>query len=407
MIFNFSHKYLFTIVFCALLWNQQTNIIQQKIDIENSYHQKVSSSLSQMLGEERFLVIVRIEFSTVGGTLKKTASPQSGSGSSENPLYYLGLPTAPGSKGSSSKYGSGSKTLGGSNLDIGRVEVIIGIDETSITEPKKRKIKNLVKEVIPQIKDCEDCIKIQARPFQSKQKNAEIEALRGDIEKLQSDIRDAQLKADSINLVNLEEQLKQATTIIDASEKEDSILFTQLVAAEQTRIIQDSLKFLNTEERLERVMENKIKSDSVIISEQMNILKHTAGGSKDDKSLLGMQIGDSNSSIMGYVLIIFLVISLIVVTFLAANNKKPKTVYLKPKNKKGSDNNDSEGGGNDTESVSPLPRQDEDAMRSEIRSLRQTAVSLTVGEKEGASALIKEWLEDNPNKQEESEAGDE
>jgi hypothetical protein len=29
-----------------------------------------------------------------------------------------------------------------------------------------------------------------------------------------------------------------------------------------------------------------------------------------------------------------------------------------------------------------------------------------VGEKEGASALIKEWLEDNPNKQDEVEAGD-
>ena len=67
------------------------------------------------------------------------------------------------------------------------------------------------------------------------------------------------------------------------------------------------------------------------------------------------------------------------------------------------------GAANETESVSVSspPRQDEDAMRSEIRSLRQTAVSLTVGEKEGASALIKEWLEDNPNKQEESEAGDE
>ena len=57
----------------------------------------------------------------------------------------------------------------------------------------------------------------------------------------------------------------------------------------------------------------------------------------------------------------------------------------------------------------PAPRPDEDAMRSEIRSLRQTAVSLTVGEKEGASALIKEWLEDNPNKSDESEeeAGEE
>ena len=153
MTFKFGRKYLFIITVCTFLWNQQANFIAQKIAIENSYQQKVSSALSQMLGQERFLVIVSLEFSTVGGTLKKTASPQSGSGSSENPLYYLGLPTTPGSKGSSSKYYSDSKTLSGRDLDIGRVEVIIGIDETSINEPKKRKITNLVKEVIPTIKD--------------------------------------------------------------------------------------------------------------------------------------------------------------------------------------------------------------------------------------------------------------
>ena len=410
-------KYLFIIAVCSFLWNQQTSFLAQKVAIENSYQQKVSSALSQMLGQERFLVIVSIEFSTVGGTLKKTASPQSGSGSSENPLYYLGLPTTPGSKGPSSKYGSGSKTLSGRDLDIGRLEVIIGMDETSITEPKKRKIISLIKEVIPQIKDCEDCIKIQARPFQSNQKNVEIELLREEVEQLQTDIRDAQLKSDEFHLKNLEDQLEIATTIIDASEKEDSIIFAQLVAAEKIRKEQDSLRFVKTEKRLDRVMESKIKSDSVIISEQMSILKQqTTAGGKNDKSLLGMQFGDGDSSIMGYVLIIFLVISLIVVTFLAANNKKPKTVYLKPKNKKGtktkkgSDINKSDlEGNNDTEPASAPPplRPDEDAMRSEIRSLRQTAVSLTVGEKEGASALIKEWLEDNPNKQDEGETGGE
>lgn len=406
MTFKIIQKYLFIIAVCSFLWNQQTSFIAQKVAIENSYQKKISSTLSQMLGQERFLVIVSIEFSTVGGTLKKTASPQSGSGSSENPLYYLGLPTAPG-------YGSVSKTLGGKDLDIGRLEVIIGMDETSINDPKKRKIISLIEEVIPQIKDCEDCIKIQARPFQSNQKNAEIELLREEVEQLQTDIRDAQLKSDELHLKNLEDQLEIATTIIDASEKEDSIIFTQLVAAEKIRKEQDSLRFVKTEKRLERVMESKIKSDSVIISEQMSILKHQTTG---DKSLLGMQIGEGDSSIMGYVLIIFLVISLIVVTFLAANNKKPKTVYLKPKNKKGtnakkgSDKNKSDSeGNNDTEPASvPLsPRPDEDAMRSEIRSLRQTAVSLTVGEKEGASALIKEWLEDNPNKQDEGETGGE
>ena len=122
-------------------------------------------------------------------------------------------------------------------------------------------------------------------------------------------------------------------------------------------------------------------------------------------------------------LIIFLIISLMVVTFLAANNRKPKTIYLKPKDpgKEKKDKGDKEKSKKskneepeDDEAVSEVPatpppsRPDEDAMRSELKSLRQTAVSLTVGEKEGASALIKEWLEDNPNKVEENaeEAGE-
>jgi hypothetical protein len=93
-----------------------------------------------------------------------------------------------------------------------------------------------------------------------------------------------------------------------------------------------------------------------------------------------------------------------IVTFLAAHNKKPKPIYLKPKTKKKQPENsadNSEGGtGDNTSSAEPTPvvRHDEDAIRSELRSKRQTAVSLTVGEKESASALIKEWLEDNPNK---------
>ena len=119
-----------------------------------------------------------------------------------------------------------------------------------------------------------------------------------------------------------------------------------------------------------------------------------------------------------------------VVTFLAANNRKPKTIYLKPKESGKEKKNKADKGkseklkNEDPESdkipeedgvipevpaAPPPPRPDEDAMRSELRSLRQTAVSLTVGEKEGASALIKEWLEDNPNKsdEDEEEAGEE
>ena len=92
-----------------------------------------------------------------------------------------------------------------------------------------------------------------------------------------------------------------------------------------------------------------------------------------------------------------------IVTFLAARNKKPKPIYLKPKmknSKKGaSENSEEKAEITSSESTSSPLMRDHDTAHSELRSLRQTAVSLSVGEKESASALIKDWLEDNPSKE--------
>ena len=434
MINKLVRRHLFIIALCAFLWNQQANILSQKIAIENSYQQKVTSAVSQMLGQEKFLVIVSIEFSSIGGTLKKSAAPQSGVSSTGG--YIPGLPTVPLTQGSPSSYGSSSQNRSENDLDIGRVEVTIGMDETSITGSIKQEIKSLVEKIIPQTKDCGDCIKIEAMQFQTNQKNVEIEKLREELDTLRSAIRGAKLDADAQRLKNLDKQLIEVRNRRDQLEsiedlrklqqiKADSIRFVQLVAAERVRKTQDSLKFVNTEKRLERVMESKIKSDSVTIHETLSIVKQQAGmGKKEDESLLGMQLGSGGSGIMGPVIFIFLIIALMVVTFLAASNKKPKTIYLKPKgtdkekpkeNKKDKkkeakkepeekDPDSDEKKPEETPIPAPTPpRPDEDAIRSELRSLRQTAVSLTVGEKEGASALIKEWLEDNPNKSDEGE----
>jgi len=429
---KFGRKHLFIIALCAFLWNQQASILSQKIAIENSYQQKVTSAVSRLLGQEKFLVIVSIEFSSIGGTLKKTAALQSGTSSSGE--FFPGIPTVPSIRGTQPSYGSASQTRGENDLKIGRVEVTIGMDETSNFVSVKQEIISLVEKIIPQTKDCGDCIKIEAMQFQTNQKNVEIEKLREELDSLQAERRASKLDADSQRLKDLDTQLTEVRNRRDQLEsiedlrklqqiKEDSLRFVQLVVAERVRKTQDSLKFVNTEKRLERVMESKIKSDSVIIHETLSIVKQQASGGKEDESLLGMQLGSGGSGIMGSVIFILLILALMVVTFLAASNKKPKTIYLKPKGaekekakdkkkgeKKDSDETEPEVEDEEQEEAPTLaPRPDEDAMRSELRSLRQTAVSLTVGEKEGASALIKEWLEDNPNKSDEGEeeAGEE
>ena len=417
---NFCIITLFTI-----LWNQQANILSQKIAIENSYQQKLSSALSRMLGQEQFLAIVSIEFSTIGtGTLKKAESNKIDA----NPAigYIPGLPTVPSTQNTqlNPNRSKNNTNLPQNNLEIGRVDVTIGLDDNSINGAVKQEIKSLVEKIIPQTKDCDDCIKIESMQFQSNKKNDKLDELEAKIEELEQSKREADLARDAMRLTNLEKQLdeaqsrrKELETIESLSRiqriKEDSIRFSQLIASEKARKLQDSLKFVNTEKRLERVMESKLKSDSVIIHETLSIVKQQAGGSSNDESLLGMQVG-GKSNIMSSIIFILLIIALMVVTFLAANNKKPKTVYLKPKgqdNKKEAKKNkkaksepkaepeiEKESEPKSEPVPAKAPKPDEDAMRSELKHLRQTAVSLTVGEKEGASALIKEWLDDNPNK---------
>jgi len=438
MTIKFGRKYLLLIALCAFLWNQQAGLLSQKIAIENSYQQKVSAAMSRMLGQEKFLVIVSIEFSSVGGTLKKSATPQTGTGPSVG--YIPGLPTLPSNQGSQPSNNIRNQNRSGNDLDIGRVEVTIGIDEELHNKGSiKQEIKYLVEKIIPQTKDCVDCIKIEAMQFQADKKNAKLGELEEQIAELIAAKRRTDFVMDSIRLDDLEAQLTEVRTRRDNLEtiennrelqriKEDSIRFVQMIATEKLQKSQDSLKFINTEKRLERVMESKIKSDSVIIHETLSIVKQQAGGGKEDESLMGMQLGGGGSGIMGSVIFILLIIALIVVTFLAARNKKPKTIYLKPKSKEKekakdkkkdkkkegeNDSDDDETGEAEPEEspepAAPPPRPDEDGLRSELRSLRQTAVSLTIGEKEGASALIKEWLEDNPNKDDEDdeEAGEE
>ena len=100
-----------------------------------------------------------------------------------------------------------------------------------------------------------------------------------------------------------------------------------------------------------------------------------------------------------------------------ALRQKPKPVYLKPKNK--SKNNGEKK--DESESSTPTPDktehqaksdaniatgQNNDVLKSEVKTLRQSAVSMSVGQKEAATKIIQDWLDEpseENNNQDESE----
>ena len=343
MTIKFGQKYLLLIALCAFLWNQQANVLSQKIAIENSYQQKVSSAVSRMLGQEKFLVIVSIEFSSVGGTLKKSATPQSGTGPSVG--YIPGLPTLPSNQGSQPSNNIRNQNRSGNDLDIGRVEVTIGMDETSIPGSIKQEIKYLVEKIIPQTKDCGDCIKIEAMQFQADKKNAKLGELEKKIEKLEADKRAADLANQNKTLEDLERQINEVATERDEERSlnhrrmqqladQDSIRF--ITAMEQNRLRQEQMQLEKeqSEIKYEKMRENKDRFDSLIISEAMgmykNIMQQKGDGSYDNEPLLGMQISADGSGRANAIIFFLLILIIIIIAFIALN-KKPKTIYLKPK----------------------------------------------------------------------------
>ena len=419
MTFKPVRMFYFILIICNSLWTQQLPTFSQKISIENSYREKVVSAVSRLVGRDNIIVIVNIDFSTVGQSLKKTAGGQSGQSSSNGYTPIPGLPTVPSQDVSSSNTTRGSTWRGVGTYSIARVEVNIDLNEELATGSVKQEIKSLVETAIPETRGCDDCIKIEALQYPQSEKSSleqQLKELQKNVSDLKSEEKRLEENQRKVVLQTLEKRYedvkKQLTTIQNREQlrgnlkrEQDSIRLANALEDEKYRQDQLLKEKEESEKKLERMMNSKIRSDSLIINEAMgmykSVMKQKGGGDYDNEALLGMQIGNSNAGILNAIVFLLLIIGFIILLYFALN-KKNKPIYLKPatKNKpikegKTEDN---------SSSLPPTPAQphDEDSIRSELRSLRQTAISLSVGEKENASALIKEWLEDNPDKAENS-----
>ena len=115
------------------------------------------------------------------------------------------------------------------------------------------------------------------------------------------------------------------------------------------------------------------------------------------------------------------------VVILSFLNKGPKTVYLKPKDSNSNQSANSESNSSETSesisdekiqktsvsssTVNTSPTgayQDESVIQSDLKNIRQSAVKMSVGQKQGASQIVQDWLDDggetaDDNQQDETE----
>ena len=73
------------------------------------------------------------------------------------------------------------------------------------------------------------------------------------------------------------------------------------------------------------MMNSKIRSDSLIISEAMDmyksVMKQKGGSDFDNEALLGMQIGNSGPGMMNAIIFLILILFIIILLFFTLNKK--------------------------------------------------------------------------------------
>ena len=181
-----SKQFLFIIAISTIIWNQQIDYFDHKITIENAYRDIIISAVSHILTSEKFVVVVNVELSTSSGAKNKISIP-----SDEG--YF-----------------------------VRNIEIYIMLDETLATNIVKQKIKTMIKIMIPETKNCDDCIKIETLQFQSNRaSNLDTDSQRlKDLDTQLTEVRNRsnELEAAKLRLKNLEKLVTKEQSVTLESE---------------------------------------------------------------------------------------------------------------------------------------------------------------------------------------------
>ena len=303
------------------------------------------------------------------------------------------------------------------------LDIAIYLESSVASGAMQQNIQSLVKESIPEIQDCDDCIRFETMNMSSSSSSSNYEELLAKIEKLESDKRNAEQQILNWKFDELEKQLamsedarteweKQARQRERSRQLADSVRMVNLESIEKEyRKKQDSL-YLVTSIKLDEAVRGRLESNDQLTNKLMDIIKSGIDPNADPDLSFPPQQGMGTTTIVLIALGVLLAIGLIVAVIMMANRKP---VYLKPKpeakKETSSANTNINSEPNVTEKITQVAvktqgspdnfdlesetfaNQNSDVRRSDLKDLRQSAVALGVSQKDGSNQIVKDWLD--------------
>ena len=410
------------IVFSLLLtfgYGQKAELITQQINVENAIRGKVENTVNKFLDPSQYIVLVnaRLEFKPISmGSLEQSDMDYKDQDSSPYSLIPgLDMPGIPTKQKIYQPDGNSSFEYSTEKYYLYSMDITIYIDDQISTGSLQQNIKTLVLKNIPEITDCEDCVKFETISFQSQANNDNrYDELLQKIELLEQDRRDAEMKLQNWRFEQLEDQLaasedarseweEQARDRENQRREEDATRLQKLQGIEETyRAKQDSLYIL-TSIKLDEALRGRIVSEENTKKELLGLIKMQIQGediqgnsvSDDTRSdLYTKRPSMGNGGISGQMWLLIIVIVLLTLILILNLTKNKKTVYLKPKGDGENQNNKPSSSNTDVLFGQTQANENTEVQRSELQTLRQSAVSMSVSEKDGANQIVQDWLSD-------------
>ena len=408
-------KYIMNIslmVIVSILFTQNLDLFTQKITLENSLRDKIYSELERVLNKNknRFVVVVNLELGKYGDLISQNKNDNKGNQNSRGMEYLPGVPLS-GSKGIS-KNNSTQRRIGANDYIISEIDISIYIEQSLATGSNEKMIESLVKGIIPQTSNCDDCITIETMNFQTQNsEDTELQKLRKELEAFKESERKRQLTELNVQLADLQARLEDSEnermTWEDYERRRDSIKVAhwEEAKAQEEIVLKEQLQ--TVQNKLDTAINQRIESETQTKNDLIDII---GGRSNDPLSMQGRRSGGTSPFIY---LAIFLII-IIVIAFLFILINKKSVVYLKPKGDSpnndnasssppADNNNDTSAtqnqNANDNSSNLHQPTNttamiDDSVVQSELKALRQSSIAMSASQKEGATQIVKDWIDD-------------
>jgi len=407
-------KYIFNlslIVITSILFTQNLDLFTQKITLENSLRDKIYSELERVLNKNknRFVVVVNLELGKYGDLISQNKNNNQGNQNSRGMEYLPGVPLS-GSKGITNSNSTNQRRIGANDYIISEIDIAIYIEQSLATGANEKMIESLVKGIIPQTSNCDDCITIETMNFQTQNdEDSEVEKLRKELEAFKVADRQRQLTELNVQLADLQARLEDSEnermTWEEYERRRDSIKVAHWEEAKAQEEILLKEQLQSVQNKLDTAIHQRIESETQTKNDLIDII---GGRTNDPLSMQGRRSGGTSPFV--YLAIFLIIIIVIAFLFILINKKSNEIVYLKPKGD--GENNDNPSASDSKEvdnaqknetatdnntGTSPTgtsAMDDDSVISSELKALRQSSIAMTASQKEGATQIIKEMIDD-------------